>query len=74
MIYTALDDPELGYFTEDEVIGCDCEDALCSGLRIPEEESIHAYYSPCSLCGGEIPEDAIYQLCKPCEQLARGGA
>jgi len=71
MIYMVPDEPEMGYFGEDEVFPCHRgTDQLCVG---DEEDRIfhNVEEADCSICEGAIPQDATLPLCASCEGAAR---
>lgn len=77
MIYYDPDDPEAGYFGEDEVWPCDDHPGLCSGVVIIDSDvpnPIHVIPADCSICEREIPEDATVPLCTTCRKTAEAHA
>lgn len=84
MIYACYDEPELGYFGDDEVVECSssqCGSRDCTGLRTWDrhaEEAREGFYhvreALCDICGSEIPTTADYPLCRRCERTARAHA
>lgn len=77
MIYYDPDDPERGYFTEDETVTSrfSCGESRYVGdPEDPEDEAFRVEEAPCSICGGQIPDDAKYPLCTICELTARAHA
>lgn len=84
MMYLVPNDPELGYFGDDEVVECSvtrCGGGDCTGLRtcdpdaeIEGEGFHHVEEADCQLCGGSIPTDAVHPLCRRCEATAKAHA
>lgn len=72
MIYTAKDDPELGYFDADQAEPCDCGED-CTGL-VDDDHQAHLEPAKCSVCGGELVDTATLPLCRTCEGTARAYA
>lgn len=70
MIYVASD-PELGYFTDTDVRHTRHGPAAVDS---DGEWICYVTPSPCSICGGPIPEDAKHALCDPCLGTARAHA
>lgn len=73
MIYHDPDDPERGYFHEDEVVP-----NPAGGFMVADEEDDIAFSveeADCSLCGGVIDAAATIPLCpgcsRDCEREAR---
>lgn len=74
MIYHVPDDPEMGYFGDDEVQplhrGTDQmavmseEDGVCFAVEEAD----------CSICGGTIPDDATVPLCAGCVSTCKAHA
>ena len=72
MIYHVPDDPELGYFQDDEVmlgdhgrmiVACE-EDDVCFAVEEAD----------CSICGGTLDAAAHIPLCPRCDQTCRAHA
>ena len=69
MIYHVPDDPELGYFTDDDVEPCD----KGHGMKLVDSFT-HVEEAHCSLCRGELPQDATVPLCATCVLTCRAHA
>ncbi len=70
MIYHVPDDPELGYFGDDEVATIRGRSFIVTHLGM----IVGVEPADCSICGAAIPDDATVPLCRTCEATAKAHA
>ena len=66
MIYHDPNDPERGYFTDDEVIPCPA-----GGFMVADEEDDVTFrvepWTDCSICGRDVASDTHIPVCERCK-------